>query len=262
MKESWDKLIARAEQLSAKSDGAKELLVFYAHLLRAQKEIYESLRSRKNWLPTGVLEDDLHVLRGMLPELLRVAQKHGTPSLIEMAEELSRAPDDEIDAMLLTQWRAPSDIQFFGKALLQPYGRWLAESGGRPLDRVFERHESRCPFCGGVPQVSFLHIGEASSESGNRSLICSTCLTVWLFRRVVCVHCGEERPTKLGYFHTPEYDHVRIEACDSCKRYIKGIDLTISGLAVPLVDEVAAAPLDLWADEHGYARIERNLVGL
>src|SRR5258707_13555647 len=96
MKESWDKLIARAEQLTAKSEGAKELLVFYAHLLRAQKEIYECLRSRKNWLPTGVLEDDLYVLRGMLPELLRVAQKHGTPSLIEMAEELSKDHNHEI----------------------------------------------------------------------------------------------------------------------------------------------------------------------
>jgi FdhE protein len=262
MKESWDMLIARAEQLAAKSEGAKELLNFYAHLLRAQKEIYESLRSRKNWLPTGMLEDDVHVLRGMLPELLHVASRNGTPALIETAEELSRASDDEIDAMLLTQWRAPSDIQFFGKALLQPYGRWLAESGGRPIDRIFERHESRCPFCGGVPQVSFFHITEPSSESGNRSLICSTCLTVWRFRRVVCAHCGEERPTKLGYFHSPEFNHVRIEACDSCKRYIKGIDLTVYGLAVPLVDEVAAAPLDLWAHEHGYARIERNLVGL
>jgi hypothetical protein len=31
---------------------------------------------------------------------------------------------------------------------------------------------------------------------------------------------------------------------------------------VPLVDEVAAAPLDLWASERGYVKIELNLVGL
>ena len=65
-----------------------------------------------------------------------------------------------------------------------------------------------------------------------------------------------------AYFHTPQYDHVRVEACDSCKHYIKGIDLTRLGLAVPLVDEVAAAPLDLWARERGYTKIELNLVGL
>ena len=53
-----------------------------------------------------------------------------------------------------------------------------------------------------------------------------------------------------------------MEACDTCNRYIKGVDLTRLGLAVPLVDEIAAAPLDLWAQEHGYTKIELNLVGL
>ena len=50
--------------------------------------------------------------------------------------------------------------------------------------------------------------------------------------------------------------------CATCKHYIKGVDLTRLGLAVPLVDEIAAAPLDVWAHEHGYTKIELNLVGL
>jgi FdhE protein len=93
-------------------------------------------------------------------------------------------------------------------------------------------------------------------------LICATCLSSWEFRRVVCANCGEERPAKLGYFHTPEFDHVRIEACDTCKHYLKGVDLTRLGFAVPLVDEIAAAPLDVWARAHGYTKIELNLIGL
>ena len=261
MKETWDALIQRAEHLAAKSEATKELLTFYAKLLRAQKEIYESLRSRKGWLPTGVLEDDLPVVRVLVPDLLRVVEAHGPAALIEDARALLRA-GDEIDGMLLEQWRSPSDVQFFAKAFLQPYARWLAESGGRPLDRVFERHESRCPFCGGHPQVSFLQAKEVSAESGNRDLICATCLTAWPFRRVVCAYCCEERPAKLGYFHSPEFDHIRVEACDTCNRYIKGVDLTRLGFAVPLVDEVASAPLDLWAQEHGYTKIELNLIGL
>ena len=39
-------------------------------------------------------------------------------------------------------------------------------------------------------------------------------------------------------------------------------DLTKSGIAVPLVDEVATAALDLWARDHGYTKVELNLVGL
>ena len=92
--------------------------------------------------------------------------------------------------------------------------------------------------------------------------MCAKCLSVWPFRRAVCAYCGEEEPAKLGYFQTTAINHVRIEACDTCKRYLKGVDLTRSGNAQPLVDEVAAAALDLWAVEHGYTKIELNLVGL
>jgi formate dehydrogenase accessory protein FdhE len=262
MKETWDALIQRAEHLAAKSEATEELLTFYAKLLGAQKEIYESLRSRKGWLPTGVLENDLSAVDALALHFLRAVEAHGPASLAEDARSLLQAGVDEVNEMLLAQWRSPSDVQFFAKAFLQPYARWLAESGGRPRDRVFEQHESCCPFCGGHPQVSFLQTKEASAESGNRDLVCATCLTIWPFRRVVCAYCCEERPTKLGYFHSPEFDHIRVEACDTCERYIKGVDLTRLGFAVPLVDEVAAAPLDLWAQEHGYTKIELNLVGL
>jgi formate dehydrogenase maturation protein FdhE len=43
---------------------------------------------------------------------------------------------------------------------------------------------------------------------------------------------------------------------------LKTIDLGRLGLAVPLVDEVAGATLDVWARSHGYEKIELNLVGL
>ena len=260
--ESWDARIRRAERLASESDATKELLAFYAELLRAQKGIYEFLRGREGWLPSGVLEEDLAVVRVTLQGLLRAVESSGPAALVEEARALLRAGEGEVDRMVLEQWRAPSDSQFFAKAFLQPYARWLAESGGHPVDRDLERGENRCPFCGGRAQVSVLRTREPSAESGGRELLCSTCLTAWPFKRVLCANCGEERPALLGYFHTPAYDHVRIEACDTCKSYIKGVDLTRLGLAVPLVDEVAAAPLDVWAHEHGYTKIELNLLGL
>lgn len=258
----WDKQIRRADLLAAQSSGAKELLVFYAQLLRAQKEIYEFLRSRKDWLPSGDVEHDLSVIREALPVLLKTVEAYGPETLVAEAHDLSETGADIINEMLISHWCSPSDIQFFAKAFLQPYGRWLADTGAEPTMREGFASERHCPFCGGNPQVSFLQSKEGNAESGNRDLICATCLSSWEFRRVVCANCGEERPAKLGYFHTPEYDHVRIEACDTCKRYIKGVDLTRLGFAVPLVDEVAAAPLDVWARAHGYAKIELNLVGL
>ena len=104
--ESWETRIQRANQLAEKYDAAKELLIFYAKLLRAQKEIYEFLRGREGWLPTGLLEEDLRVVRVEVPELLRSVEASGTAKLVEEARTLLRASDDEIDRMLLEQWRA------------------------------------------------------------------------------------------------------------------------------------------------------------
>ena len=259
--ESWDTRIQRAKELAHESDATKEILTFYAELLQSQKEVDELLRSRRGWLPSGSLTEDLSVVRECSSVVLRTVEGNGPPPLVDEARSLLSAPE-KVDELLLAYWQNPADTQFFAKAILQPYMRWLAESGGHPLDRGFESIEWRCPFCGGLPQVSFLKIKEATSESGNRDLVCATCTVNWSFRRVACAYCGEERPAKLGYFHTPEYDHIRIEACDTCKHYIKGVDLTRLGFAIPLVDEVAAAALDVWCQDHGYTKIELNLVGL
>ena len=67
---------------------------------------------------------------------------------------------------------------------------------------------------------------------------------------------------KLPVFVAEELGHVRVEACDTCRHYIKTIDMTKNGKAVPVVDELAAVPLSLWAEEHGYAKLHPNLMGL
>ena len=256
----WDKQIERADFLAGESSGSKELLRFYAQLLRAQKEIYESFRSRSHWLPVGDLAGDMSVIQSSMSGLLERVARSGPETLAEEAQSLLDTEPDVMGQELSNYWRDPSDTQFFAKSVIQPYARWLTETGITLSGRELAGGERTCPFCGGKPQVSFLQSREA--ESGNRDLLCATCLSSWEFRRVVCANCGEERPAKLGYFHSPEFDHIRIEACDSCKHYIKGIDLTRFGLAAPLVDDLYAAPLDLWAREHGYTKIELNLIGL
>ena len=45
-------------------------------------------------------------------------------------------------------------------------------------------------------------------------------------------------------------------------RRLSIIDLSKNGLADPLVDELASVPLDLWAQEHGYAKLHPNLLGM
>lgn len=258
----WNKQIDRALFLSGESSGSQDLLAFYARLLRSQAAIYDFFRTRNNWLPSGDLQEDVPVVQSAMRPLLECVVQHGPEPLVEDAHAMLGAEPEVTAEELLSYWRDPSDTQFFAKAILQPYSRWLAEASIAPVGRELAGGSRTCPFCGGKPQVSFLQSKESGAESGVRDLLCGTCLCSWEFRRVVCANCGEERPAKLGFFHTPEFDHIRIEACDSCKYYLKGIDLTRLGFAVPLVDEIYAAPLDLWAREHGYTKIELNLVGV
>src|ERR1044071_7886397 len=191
MKESWDAQVRRAEELALERTEAKELLTFYAKLLRVQKEIFEYIRSRKGWLPTGFLERDLSVLKAMMPGLLTMVESSGPAQLADEARHLMRASEVEIDEMLLEYWREPADIQFFAKAFLQPYGRWLAESDAKPAGRNLGGGGNRCPFCTNKPQLSFLQTQESAADGGGRALVSSLCLTTWPFRRVACANCGE-----------------------------------------------------------------------
>lgn len=259
MKETWEKRIDRAEQLARDSGEAASLLKFYAGLLRAQRQISESLRARHL---SGELEHDLPLVRDPVPNLLRTVMTLGPHVLADTAQQLFAGSRQALDEMLLTYWQSPSGDQFFAKAVLQPYANWLAETGTVPLGRRVERADNRCPFCWGKPQLAVLDSADAQANGGGRSLLCSTCLGVWPFPRVLCPNCGEANEPRLGYFHSPTYDHVRVEVCDTCRHYQKGIDRSRLGVAIPLVDEVGAAALDLWARDHGYTKIEMNLVGL
>lgn len=254
----WEKQISRATELSGTIDGADELLRFYLHLLSAQAQVYQYCATRHSSI-SGQLERDLPILHPALASILWAVEAAGPEPLVEQARSLK---SDNVDRMLLNYWHEPSDTEFFAKAFLQPYAQFLSSTLSKPINPNVPVSERRCPFCGGKPQLSVLQNREPGAESGNRDLMCAKCLSVWPFRRAVCAHCGEEDPSKLAYFQSATHDHVRVEACETCKHYVKGIDLTRFGKAQPLVDEVAAAPLDLWASEHGYTKIELNLVGL
>lgn len=263
MSHTWDARIRRAEELAASAGAAADLLIFYANLLRAQRAVDEALRSREGWQPSGALEQDLPVVRPALTPLFRAVAAAGPDALSAEAHRLLGVGGDVLDELLVDYWRAPTDVNFFAKASLQPYTRWLAALNRPPIDRHLSAVDNRCPLCGSAPQLAVIYeTSKAATDGGGRSLACALCQTVWPFRRILCPSCGEEEEKKLGYFHSPEYEHVRVEACDACGRYLKAIDLSRLGTAIPAVDEIAAAPLDAWARERGYTKIELNLVGL
>ena len=123
--------------------------------------------------------------------------------------------------------------------------------------------ENRCPFCGGVPQLSMLHGAGGPLEGGGRvaPLRDMPHRVAVPPRAVRALRRGGRAQARLLSVARVSII-LRIDACDTCRHYLKTVDLTRLGIAVPLVDEVAGAPLDVWAREQGYQKIELNLVGL
>ena len=148
------------------------------------------------------------------------------------------------------------EVLFFEKALLQPYAEWLAHQAVGVSEAV---PASLCPFCGSKPEVAVLR---PEGDGGKRFLVCSLCFTEWGYRRQLCPNCGEEHKDKLPVFVADEFDYVRVDACDTCRAYIKSIDMTKNGRAVPIVDELATVSLNLWAQEKQYHKVEPNLFGV
>ena len=259
VRDSWDGRIHRADELAGDGGPAASLLTFYSGLLRAQRDLYDSFGTRLS----GAFERDLSSVRAAALPLLRYVVEHGPDLLVGEARRLLEAGEPTIEQALRAYWAAPADHQFFAKAILQPYGQRLADAGIVPLDRSGARAGIRCPRCGGAPQVSILEAAPAESgDGGARQLLCADCLTPWPFSRVLCPSCGEADEGKIGYFQSSTYAHLRLDVCETCRRYLKSVDLSRLGLAVPIVDEVAGATLDLWARERGYEKIELNLAGL
>jgi FdhE protein len=252
---SWGQRIDRAAALAKANTGAAALLTQYGQVLSAQRTVYDALVAGARL--TGSLERDLAALGPLATRALTAVRA------IVPAQATADAGDDAaLDTLLREGWRTAS-MPFLARVVLQPYAEALAH-GARPadrLDRQLPRTAERqaCPFCGGPPQVAVL---QSDAAGGGRALVCATCATAWPVRRILCAWCAEEDERQLGYFHAAEFDHLRVDTCRTCRRYLKTVDLTRLGLAVPLVDEVASGALDVWAVDSGYEKIELNLLGL
>lgn len=263
-KAAWTKRIDRATELAERNPWAREVLIFYVRILEFQSVVYESTQ----------LQDEGAVaikagLRGRLnvdaaarsfPELVAVVQKNAPPKLAEDAVRLRDSSRDHIRE-ILEHWLATPDppqdgSSFFARVLLQPQAERLAQAGELKLQRLAE---NKCPVCQSNPQLAVIR---PEGYGGKRSLLCSFCQTEWDFRRILCPACGEENNDNLPRYSAEGVTAVRVEACDTCQHYIKSVDMTVNGLAVPVVDEIATAPLDLWAAEHDYRKIQLNIMGL
>ena len=265
----YDARIKRAEKLIAEKSSASDLLSFYKRIAGFQKSfvaqfIDAGMPQTKAQQFGSVREGlDLTLLLPHFRSFLSLVEQNAPNALAAAAREIAALPSESWVALLTAYWELGGVFdqqiwafaQFFPRAFLQPYAGYLA---GRTAVPPVLATPKACPLCGGRPLYGVLRL---EGDGGKRWMVCSFCGYEWEFRRILCPTCGEEDEKKLPVYVAEQFPHIRVEACETCKFYIRTIDITKDGHAVPMVDDLAAIPLTLWAYEHGYSRLQANLLG-
>ena len=267
-KSPWQQRIRRAEELASAHPYAAEMLRFYALLTGFQEKLYRKLETASSRTPMLASHKqlagppELPELLSSFGEFLSFVKEVGPARSAQIADDLKGHGQRSWGEFLNQFWSGSAagdsseSESLFARSFLQPYAELLRHRAAMQWPGY---SHSLCPFCN---RKAGLGVLRQMGDGGQRSLICSFCLAEWSFRRIVCPSCGEEDNRKLPVYTAGEFDYVRVECCDSCRRYLKTVDLTKNGLADAVVDEIAAAPLDLWARQQGYSKIEPNLVGV
>ena len=268
----------RAAELVERYDYASEPLALYGAVAEAQERAFQRARTDR----PSVDALAAYVVRAALPDVMGAVMSAGTETLREAV--LLRFHEGDLEHMVTTWLRGDAqdgtDV-FLARAATAPVLEALPElaralpidssQGENPLqpprssqgENPLQPPQARlCPTCGGSPQVSvFVDSGEAL-VTGQRRLVCARCANEWVYPRMTCVACGETESDKLVVFADPQQlPHLRIDACERCKRYIVSVDARLEGHAVPVVDELAAIPLEISAVERGFTKITPNLMG-
>lgn len=258
---AFDERSSRAVELARVHTSAAPALRFAADLLRTQGAVAASLELLHSEAPlTGHFGVDAQRVMEHLLDVARFCAQHA-PAMLAAAARLRVNEDARLaHTRLDVFWhgRRPAREDYLSRAMLRPWVETLRALAVQP-DRAHPA--GHCPFCGGAASVGCRR-GGTGAEGAARSLVCAQCGLEWIFPRIRCPACNEQDPHKLPVFTSEAHGNVRIEACETCRRYVKSIDLSLDARPMPEVDDLASIALDLWAVEQGFTRIEPGLAGV
>ncbi len=254
----WATRRRRAEDLRAGRPFATEVLDLYLALADVQERAYEDASANR---PAA---DELaaYAVKRVLPRVVEATVAAGPAKLVEIVVARFHAADleDLMARWLGSQEQALAD-RYLARATLQP----LLEALGHEVAAICAgpRDRAHCPHCGGLPQLAYFAVSGEQLTTGPRYLVCSRCSAEWQYPRLTCAACGEQTSARLPIFEDQQQlPGVRVDGCESCRSYLLTFDPRKDAAQVPLVDELASIPLDLYAKERGLRKVVPNLVGI
>jgi FdhE protein len=252
----WRKRRHRAVQLAERLPYARETLDLYQRLLAAQEPAHA--RALADRPPLAQLAE--YVVRRVAPAVVVAVESAGIADLTAAGRPWlgEDAPRD------VRGWLAGAELSpigaFFARASVGPVLEALAGCG---VLAVAANDPQHCPRCGGLPQLAFTAGGGDTLVTPPLQLCCTRCSQAWSWARLRCAACGEADTGRLVSFAAGEQlPQLRADACQSCRCYLVHVDMRRDHEAVPEVDELAALPLDLHAQEQGFRKVVSNLMGI
>jgi len=247
----------RARELGGRYEFAAESLRLYLALVDAQERAHERAVADRPQ-PDALAA---YVVRVALPGVMEASVAAGPERLREAV--LLRFHDGDLEG-IVEAWLAGQEQHgtdaFLARASAAPVLEALPEAAASlragPVD------ERRCARCGGLPQLAIFGDSGEALVTSQRRLACARCANEWVISRMTCAYCGETSGAKMPILSEIDvFPHLRIDACDICRRYLITVDVRKDPRAVPVVDEIAALPLDFAAAERGYRKITPNVMG-
>jgi len=263
MSNAADARIIRAGHLASRVPAASRPLTFYVSLVDLQLALLDTYGGVIR--PSTLFSDslDFEAAADALPGLLTGLKGIAPPPVAAKAHALLQESHAEWRHLVHSYWNGDRSgeplRQFIAEALLQPFAEAVARRERVAAVSDPEPGSADCPVCHDKPVVAVLR---EAAHGAKRSFVCGFCLTEWSAPRIGCAACGETRFEQLAVYRADEILAGRIDACETCRTYVKTIDLTKDGTAVPVVDDIATVTLDVWAREQGYQRLRPNLLRL
>lgn len=190
-------------------------------------------------------------------DLLAAAVKEGT-LVVQDALVASAAHNGAFFAPWVEKLpEAPDLLAFLARNTLLPFFAAVAEGALARTKSPEPWMHGHCPVCGCLPVMGVL-LGKESV----RKHTCSECQHTYRVPRLQCPFCLTEKPDGTVVYTAEEDKAYHLHVCDSCKGYIKLVDLhEREGAYIPLVDDVLSLVFDFKAAGLGYSRPVSSLPG-
>lgn len=276
----WSERRERASELAERWSFAAEVLSFYRALLDTQERAFDAA------LADRPARDRIaaYATERVLPSIIETSVGSGPPAMTETV--LSAFHEADLEPMI-EAWLRGENLGAVERYLARASAGPVLEAVAPSFETTISREDGVCPKCEGLPQLSYFAPSEEDLVTAHRHLLCSRCAWTWKFPRLMCPSCGETETKELTIYGEigttqaelseniiksrgnpaasklppAQFPHMRVDGCKSCSTFTLSLDLERDRRAVPVVDEIAAIPLNLYAVERGLNKIVPNLMG-